>query len=275
MKEVMTMKQFKKMLMAGLLTMAMAVSVFGTVTPVSAASLTAKQYLKKMDQATQKAKSYEASQTVTMKQTAQGQAVTTKTSTKQITFQNPLKSKIVTTVKVSGDGVDQSSKSVAYLKEDSKGKVTEYVSTDGSDFQEVDLSDISDAGVGSNTDLFSGAKIVKKSVKVNKTDTVQISANVQGSALMDTLEQLGISGDMITQLGVDTKTLKPIKVTIWINKKNYQPVKMTMDMKNFCNSIYSSMSEAMGAEIGKCSAAKSVAIYSKFNKATKFSFPKF
>lgn len=270
------MKQFKKMLMAGLLTMAMAVSVFGTATPVSAASLTAKQYLTKMDQATQKAKSYEATQTVTVKQTAQGQSVTTKTSTKQIAFQNPLKGKIVTTVKVTGDGVDQSSKSVAYLKEDSKGKVTEYISTDGSDFQEIDLSDISDAGVGSDIKLFSGAKIVKKSVKVNNIDTVQISASVQGSALMETLEQLGMSGDMITQLGVDTKALKPIKVTIWINKKNYQPVKMTMDMKDFCNSIYSSMYEAMGAELdANCSLAKSVVTYSKFNKATKFSFPKF
>lgn len=269
------MKQFRKKLMAGLLMLAMALGVFGTVTPVNAASLTAKQYLKKMDQATQKAKSYESTQTVTVKQTVQGQAMTQKTSSKQTVFQNPLKSKLVTTVKVTGDGVDQSSKSVAYLQEDSKGKVTEYISTDGSDYKEIDLSDLSDAGVGSDISLFSGAKIVKKSVKVNKIDTVQISAKVQGTALMDTLEQLGMSADMITSLGVDAKALKPIAVTIWINKKNYQPVKMTMDMKNFCNSIYSSMSEAMGAEIGKCSAAKSVAIYSKFNKATKFSFPKF
>lgn len=64
------MKNMKKQMTAGLLMVLMlVVSVFGNVTPANAATLTAKQYLAKMDKAYSKAKSVEMSQStsVTMK----------------------------------------------------------------------------------------------------------------------------------------------------------------------------------------------------------------
>ena len=57
------MKTFKKQLMACILTVAMAVCTFATVTPANAATPTARQYLTKMGKAMKKAKSYEMKQT--------------------------------------------------------------------------------------------------------------------------------------------------------------------------------------------------------------------
>ena len=266
----------KKKLMAGLLTLAVAASVLGSVTPASAATLTAKQYLTKMEKASKKAKSYEATQTTTVKASQAGQNVTSKTTVKQIVFQDPLKSKAVTTLTMKGEGVDQSSKAITYIKEDSKGNIYEYVSTDGSEYEEIDMTDIYSSASDMDASLYSGAKIVKKSVKVNKIDTVQISAKITGEDMGKALSVLGMDSEQTDELGIDYKTLDPIKVTLWIDKKTYQPVKATTDMAAFYNSFFKSMYEAMGAESDTSyTTAKSTITYKNFNKATKFKFPDF
>lgn len=270
------MKVLKKKLMAGLLTVAVAVSVLGTVTPVSAASLTAKQYLTKMEKASQKAKSYEVTQTVSLKASQAGQSMTSKTTAKQTVFQKPLKSKLVTTSKVTAEGVDQESKVVAYIKEDEQGNIFEYISTDGSEYEEVDLTDMYSSASELDTSLYSDLKIAKKSVKVNKIDTVQISAKIKGADMGKALTDLGVTGDEIADLGVDFKTLDPIKVTLWIDKKTYLPVKATTDMVAFYNDFFKSMYEALEAEMDvSYSVAKTTLTYKNFNKATEFKFPNF
>lgn len=270
------MKNWKKRMAAVLLMAVMAVSVVADVTPASAATLTAKQYLAKMEKASKKAKSYETTQTTTQKISQAGQNVTSKTTVKQIVFQNPLKSKAVTTVTMKGDGVDQSSKSVVYMKEDSKGNIYEYVSTDGSDYEEIDLTDIYSDASDLDISMYSGAKIVKKSVKVNKIDTVQISAKITGEDMGKALSALGMDSKQMEALGIDYKTLDPIKVTLWIDKKTYLPVKATTDMTAFSNGLIKSMYEAMGAECdASYSVAKSTVTYKNFNKATSFKYPKF
>ena len=67
------MKNWKKRMAAALLTAVMAVGVLANVTPASAATLTAKQYLTKMEKASKKAKSYEVTQTVSLKASQAGQ----------------------------------------------------------------------------------------------------------------------------------------------------------------------------------------------------------
>ena len=268
------MGNFKKKLMAGLLTLAVAASVFGAVTPVNAATPTAKQYLTKMEKASKKVKSYEATQTVTVKVTQDGQSATSKSTTKQIVFQNPLKSKIVMTTKITADGMDQSSKIVEYLKEDTDGKIYAYISTDGSAYEETDLTDVYKKASDFDTSMYSNAKIVKKSVKVNKINTVQISAKIKGSAMGEALETLGLNADETEGLALDYSTMDPINVTLWIDKKTYLPVKVTTDMTAFYNSMFKSMYETMGEEVDiNYSSAKTTLTYKNFNKATKFKFP--
>ena len=270
------MKNWKKRMAAALLTAVMAVGVVANVTPASAATLTAKQYLTKMEKASKKAKSYEVAQTTTAKASQAGQTVTSKTTVKHIVFQDPIKSKAVTTVTMTGEGVEQSSKVITYLKEDSKGNIYEYVSSDGSDYEEIDMTDIYSSASDMDASLYSGAKIVKKSVKVNKIDTVQISAKISGEDMGKALSALGMDSEQTDALGIDYKTLDPIKVTIWIDKKTYLPVKVTTDMVAFYNGFFKTMYEAMGAESDiSYSVAKTTATYKNFNKATKFKFPDF
>lgn len=267
------MRSWKKRMAAALLMAAMAVCTVANVTPASAATLTAKQYLAKMEKAYAKAKSSEVTQTMTLTGSIAGQDVTTKMTAKQITFQKPVKSKAVTTTTVKGAGVSQSSKSVVYIKEDSKGNIYEYVSTDGSDYKETDVTDLYSSASDIDVSLYSGAKIAKKSVKVNKINTVQISAKITGADMADVLAALGMGGEEIAGMDVDLSSLSPIKVTLWIDKKTYRPVKVTTDMKAFFNSYYKSI---YGAESNvSYSVAKSTTTYKNFNKATKFKFPKF
>lgn len=269
------MRSWKKR-MAALLMAVMAVCTLANVTPASAAALTAKQYLAKMEKAVAKAKSYEATQTTTVTGSQAGQSQTAKITLKQIVFQNPVKSKAVTTMNVKGAGVSQSTKTVAYIKEDSKGNIYEYVSTDGSAYEEIDVTDLYSSASDLDASLYSGAKIVKKSVKVNKIDTVQISAKVTGADMADALAALGMGDDEIKELGIDYSSLDSIKVTIWIDKKTYLPVKVTTDMKAFYNSFFKSLYESMGVESDvNYSVAKATTTYKNFNKATKFKFPKF
>ena len=85
-----------------------------------------------------------------------------------------------------------------------------------------------------------------------------------------------MDSEQTDELGIDYKTLDPIKVTLWIDKKTYQPVKATTDMAAFYNSFFKSMYEAMGAESDTSyTTAKSTITYKNFNKATKFKFPDF
>lgn len=270
------MKYFKKKIMAGMLMAAMIVCTLVSVTPAGAATLTAKQYLTKMEKVAAKAKSYELSQTMTVKSISEGQTSSVKTTAKSITFQNPIKSKTVQTMTMKGDGVDSTSKIVSYTKEDSDGKIYQYTSVDGGEYTQLDLTKVYEESESFDIDSYSDAKIVKKSVKVNKVDTVKISANMKGDALVSLLASLSSSPEDLAELGVDMNSLAPVKVTVWIDKKTYYPVKVTTDLKNFYNSYLSAVYEALGMEPeGSYSVAKGTTTYKNFNKATKISFPKF
>ena len=271
------MKNVMKKVMACLLMAVMVVSVLGNGAQASAASLTAKQYLAKMEKAYSKAKSFESTQTTTMVLSSMGQTATTKqttkmtTSTKMTTFKDPIKQKQVTTSTQTGQS---SSKSVSYLKEDADGKIYMYSSTDGSEYEKLDVTELfaTVSGASSELDvsLYSGAKIVKKTVKVGKVNTVKISASISGKDMADAMELLGFDEETTESLGVDFKKCKPMKVTVYIDKKTYRPVKMVMDQKNFVNSMMDSM--GMGS-LMKCEKATTTMTYKNFNKAKDFSLP--
>lgn len=287
------MGKFKKKMMAGFLIVAMAAGIFGTAMPVSGATLTAKQYLAKMEKVSEKTKSYEVTQTTSMKMDMNGESMTTKQTVKQILFQNPIKSKTVSTMKMTSDSATQTSKTVVYLKETSKGKVYAFTSTDGSAYERQDYTQLyknaSGMSASLDTSVYSDAKIVKKNVKVDKVDTVEIEAMMNSTAMDAVMKEIGMDSEQMEQLGIDFKAADPIKITIWINKKNYLPVKQTIDMTAFCDSLYKNMSkklnemsgiDAEGSDVAEsfnisCSSAKSTVVFKNYNKATKFNFPDF
>ena len=256
------MKTFKKQLMACILTVAMAVCTFATVTPANAATPTAKQYLTKMGKAMKKAKSYEMKQTSKTTGSLMGKSFKTTQTQKQIYFKKPLKIKTITTSKSSGT----TERTVTYTKKASNGHYYTYQRMNGNSYSKMEVPDLSSQLLCWDADCFTSAKIVKDNVKVNGINTVQISAQIEGNILNESFERYGM-GDLYSSSGSDFSEIEPIKATIWIDKKTYRPVKLKEDSKDFANDYKSGHGKTYSSFI-------TTTTYSKFNKATNFKFPK-
>lgn len=283
------MKNMKKRMTAGfLMALMLVVSVFGNVTTADAATLSAKQYLVKMEKVMSKVKSVEMSQSTTVGMSMNGEKISSKVSGSIVLFNDSMKAKCVQKATVTMAGQKQTSTVRMYVKQ-SKGKLYVYTSTDGAAYEKTELGDMSEftaaAGqVDVDTNTISNAKIVDKSAKVGKSDTVKISCSITGKDMAQAVKQTGMDTSSLDQMGIDFSTMKPIKVTYWIDKKTYRPLKCSVDMTAFMNDICNTVLKAMvvadpeaasGASIEmKCTSAKSTVAYKNFNKAKKFSYPK-
>lgn len=269
------MKTFKKQLMACILTVAMAVCTFATVTPANAATPTAKQYLTKMGKAMKKAKSYEMKQTSKTTGSLMGKSFKTTQTQKQIYFKKPLKIKTVTTSKMKMPTTSGTTRSLSYTKKASNGHYYTYQLMNDNSYSKTKVPDLSSQLLCWDADCFTSAKIVKDNVKVNGINTVQISAQIEGNILNESFERYGM-GDLDSSSGSDFSEIEPIKATIWIDKKTYRPVKLKEDSKDFVNDYIGSFYAAVGASgYGETySSFITTTTYSKFNKATNFKFPK-
>ena len=264
------------------------VSVFGNVANANAATLTAKQYLSKMEKAYSKAKSVEMTQSTSVNMKIMGQEYTIKVSGSGIIFFNSAKAKYVQKMTTSMLGQKTNQTVTMYVKK-SKGKLYMYTSTDGKTYEKTALGDMDDftsqlGQVSTNTSTYSKAKIVKKSVKVGKVNTVQISYSITGEDMQSAVDQAGLDKSALHEMGFDFSTMKPIKVTYWIDKKTYRPVKCSVDMTDFMSDFLDVYSAAMTEDERagfsstnydlKCTKAKSTVTYKNFNKAKSFSYPK-
>ncbi len=267
------MKNMQKRIMAAFLT---AVMVIAAVAPASAATLNADQYLNKMTKAANKAASYEVTTNVVQNAMMEGQAVDTKAVSKQTVFTSPIKSKSVTTTTISGAGLNSKTKTTTYIKQNAKGKIYAYTSTDGSKYEKMNMTGMVDDMNSVDIKTYSNAKIVKKNVKVNKIKTVQISAEVKGSDLGEVLAAAGLGSTEDGEDAIDYSTLASVKVTIWVDQKTYLPVKVSTDMTEFLNSYMTVLYQSLGMDDMSVdySKATSIATYTRFNNAKSFTLPK-
>lgn len=265
------MKKLKKQLMACILTAAMTVCTFATVTPANAATLTAEQYITKMGKAMKTAKSYELKQTSKMTGSIMGQNTDATETQKQIYFKKPLKLKTVTTSKASG----KTEKTVTYTKKASNGKYYTYQVLNGKSYSKIEVPDFSSQLLGWDSSCYDSAEIVKDNVKVNGINTVQISAQIKGDVLNEAFDKFGM-GDLFSSSSIDFSQIKPIKATIWIDKKTYRPVKIKEDSKDFINDYIEVLYASFGLSgySGSYSVFTTTTTFSKFNKATNFTIPK-
>ena len=241
------MKALKTQQIAAILVLSVILSTFAAVTPVSAATLSAQQYLEKMDIAVRNLKSYDFTQTTDQKMTMEGQIIQNKTVVKQS----------------------------AYLTKDADGLLWEYISSNGSGYQKTGILNYTNQIKGMDISMYSDAKIVKKKIKVNRINTVQISAQVKGSDVVKFLDQMGMSKEINAAAAVDYNTLPAIKVTCWIDKKTCRPVRTTADMKAFMNGYMSALYQKLGQDLKLVySQAKATVTYKNFNKAATFTIPK-
>ena len=123
------MKALKKQQIAVILILSVILSTFAAVTPVSAATLSAQQYLEKMDIAVRNLKSYDFTQTTDQKMTMEGQIIQNKTVVKQSVYNSPLKVKSVTDTTTVLAGMSSKNQAVAYLTKDADGLLWEYISS--------------------------------------------------------------------------------------------------------------------------------------------------
>ena len=280
------MKKWKKSLMAVCLTAAMVLCTFASTVPTGAASLTADQYLKKMTKASANVKSYETTTTTVQNMISYGVATNAKTIQKIISFAKPMKTKGVATTTMTSGGQTSKAKTITYVKKNAKGKMIAYVSADGKTYDKVDASSYADALSSIDTDIYSNAKIVKKNVKVNKVNTVQISAEIAGEDLGKAMESvfaaIGIGGDGSDDAAIDYSGLKAVKTTIWIDRKTYRPIKITTDMTAFMDGYMTvliqqmqgmGINEAADLDISYTKVA-TTQVFAKYNKATNFTIPK-
>lgn len=117
------MKKMKQRITAGLLmAMMLVVSVCSNVTTADAATLSAKQYLAKMEKAMSKVKSVEMSQSTSVVMETAGQKMTSKVTGSGIFHFDSTKAKYVQKTKTSGFGQKQTQTDRMYVKK-SKGKI--------------------------------------------------------------------------------------------------------------------------------------------------------
>mgnify|MGYP000640419183 FL=1 len=162
------MKALKKQQIAVILVLSVILSTFAAVTPVSAASLSAQQYLEKMDIAVRNLKSYDFTQTTDQKMTMEGQIIQNKTVVKQSVYNSPLKVKSVTDTTTVLAGMSSKNQAVAYLTKDADGLLWEYISSNGSGYQKTGILNYTNQIKGMDISMYSDAKIVKKKIKVNR-----------------------------------------------------------------------------------------------------------
>ena len=201
------MKALKKQQIAVILVLSVVLSTFAAVTPVSAASLSAQQYLEKMDIAVRNLKSYDFTQTTDQKMTMEGQIIQNKTVVKQSVYNSPLKVKSVTDTTTVLAGMSSKNQAVAYLTKDADGLLWEYISSNGSGYQKTGILNYTNQIKGMDISMYSDAKIVKKKIKVNRINTVQISAQVKGSDVVKFLDQMGMSKEINAAAAVGTGTV--------------------------------------------------------------------
>ena len=158
------MKALKKQQIAVILILSVILSTFAAVTPVSAATLSAQQYLEKMDIAVRNLKSYDFTQTTDQKMTMEGQIIQNKTVVKQSVYNSPLKVKSDTTTVLAG--MSSKNQAVAYLTKDADGLLWEYISSNGSGYQKTGILNYTNQIKGMDISMYSDAKIVKKKIKV-------------------------------------------------------------------------------------------------------------
>ena len=135
------MKKMKQRITAGLLmAMMLVVSVCSNVTTEDAATLSAKQYLAKMEKAYSKAKSFEMSQSTSVVMETAGQKMTSKVTGSGIFHFDSTKAKYVQKTKTSGFGQKPTQTDRMYVKK-SKGKIYIYTSNDkdGKNFTKSEL----------------------------------------------------------------------------------------------------------------------------------------
>lgn len=230
--------------------------------PVEAKELTPAQIVKKAAATSSKVKNYTAKTELNFAVKYNGKTNSMKVTQQTSCIRNPFKMKCEVTLTQQGKKQKQT---IYYVK---KGKTLYSYTKESNTWVKSTISkEEANQLIKSNpsdvmkecTKYMKNPKLKNKNAKVSGRSAYVITANMPVSELIQTSE--GQSLDLSKLKG------KKIPVTIWIDKKDYYPLKYKIDVKSLFQGDLSGDNEM---EITKCSA---VVTYSKINKTSSIKLP--
>lgn len=260
------MKKRSKIIALLLVMVFMVLSINTVSAEAKGKELTAGQILKRSVATSSKIKSFTMTQDVSMIMKLDGKVYKQSTVDKVQYNKNPLRVKRVSTFKSNGEK-DQSVD--YYVKKGNK--IHNYAKTEDGDYtkikshgvKEKDLNTLNPAKqLKEYMKYFENTKIKKRQVKIFGRNAYVITSQ------MDMRKMLEISKDGNSQDMQNAKGQK-VKVTYWIDKKTYYPLKCSIDLTEVYNKLFESY-PSLEMKISKCDITIN---YTKINKTGKVKLP--
>lgn len=295
----MNFKSLKKVVF-GLMACIMLLCMSG-VSVVQAKGVSADTYLKKMNKAFSKVKSYDVkysfpidmSLVVKVDEYEQktDSVITTKINQTVVNSPKLMAKTTLTQTSKEGDTTVKNTKKI-YLKTDSDDNVVAYAFLNDIKTPNkmiLSASDVSSLIKSADTSALLNTKVVNKNYNLNGKKVIKLTAEVNCKNMTDLVKSLpsdtsDVEGndkfidDLLSNL--ENKT---IKFTYYIDKKTYLPVKITSDLGSFLeeymNSLLTSLNASMGDDTVSVSSkvtmnkASTTMTFSGFNKTKTIKFP--
>lgn len=269
------MKQGKRII-SSLLVLAMAFTLVFVPNTASAKTMTVKQILTKSEQAAQKVKSSESTINVNLKMKMENQPLNITAKCNIINFANPLKTKMTTSINT---GLLGNIKLTTYVAEE-KDNITTYLLLGDTWYKQVVPKDDDSATTGLdaetvaalNNSTYKNFKVASTKEKVNGSKTYTLKGSISGKLIQTVLDEMDMD-EIFEESGLDTdiyNTNKNVSVKVWIDQKTMLPLKYTIDMGDYMNSVFKN-----AKELGDCSVSKYTITmtFKNYNKAKNFSIP--
>lgn len=256
---------------------------------IQAKEPTAKEILVQMQKKLNSVKGYEATANtdINMKISVLGESETMSMKMVQdmTQFMDPLKAKMTLKMDMKVSGETQKETSEIYYEKKGKQLVM-YTKESGKwSKRNISLEDFEEDVLGMNVAEYGSdlvkAKLLSSNEKVGSKEAYLISGTITGESMKDLMEASGALDAAGSEINMDSfKNLKGFTVKYWVDKKTMYPIKATVDMKGFMQSIMEgAMEEALGGEdmsslvkidISKCLMTMT---FKNINKAKDFKIP--
>lgn len=271
------MKQTKRII-SSLLVMAMAFALVFVPNTVSAKTMTAKEILTKSEKASQKIKSSESTLNLTLKMKADGQPVNMTAKMTMASFTNPLKTKMQMAINT---GILGKLNLTSYVTETEDG-LTTYMKLGDTWYKQTvpnDSDDKSTAGLDAetiaalNNESNKNFKVVSTSQKVNGSKTYALKGTISGKMIQTVIDEMGLDA-VLKEVKLDSdiyNTNKKVAVKLWIDQKTMLPVKYTIDMGEYMNSVFKNSKDLGDISVSKYTITMT---FKNYNKVKDFSIPK-
>lgn len=239
-----------------------------------AAELSADECVSRMNDALEDVKSYELTTKTSVSMEVNGDDLSNVTTISMKCFTDPVKSKVTTKTVSTKNGKSKTSKAYSYTNT-VDGKVFYYTSLNNKLFLKKELDNSLDGVETLLSNDSMKATIIDSDTKVNGKKAIKLSIAVNGNDLGNSMESFI---DSATNIFTGNKSDDDaIKITCYIDKATYLPIKMSADVTDFVNNLCSSVTNTLKDKVDMNVAFKDLSVsmsYKNFNKVKNFKLPK-